>query len=121
MNNSEVPRLERYLTFHLTEILEELERNDLGDSERESTGVAQRDSFPTVLKEFLQRSRDEITSALVRIQQGTYGNCVRCGGEIDQRRLAVVPWSKFCRVCEQELEQPHHAMHGRSRNPQVSQ
>lgn len=109
VNNSEVPRLERYLTFHLREILEELERNDSGDSDRESTGSAKRGSLATVLEEFLQRSRDDITSALVRMKEGTYGNCVRCGKEIDQRRLEKVPWSKFCRVCEQGSEEMHHA------------
>lgn len=104
MKSSDVSRFERYLTFHLAEVLESLKSNCEDDSDGQSMWSAKWGSSAEVLQEYLLRSRDEIASALVRIQEGTYGDCIRCGNEIDQRRLQVVPWSKFCIVCQEESE-----------------
>ena len=41
----------------------------------------------------------QIRSALARIADGTYGTCVRCGGEIAAARLDAIPWTPFCRTC----------------------
>jgi RNA polymerase-binding transcription factor DksA len=112
VKSSEVPRLERYLTFHLAEILEQLKSNDEGDSDLDSIWSAKWGSSANALKECLLRSRDEITSALARIGEGTYGNCLGCGNEIDLRRLAVVPWAKFCVACQEQSD--HHQQGGES-------
>lgn len=104
VKSSEVLRLERYLTFHLAEILEELKSTDGCDSDPDSLWSAKWGSSAIVLREFLLRSRDEITSALARMREGTYGSCVKCGNEIDLQRLEVVPWSKLCIVCHEESE-----------------
>lgn len=104
MKKSEVLRLERYMAFHLAEILEELKSNDECDSDPDSIWEAKWGSSAIVLREVLLRSRDQITSALARMPEGTYGNCVGCGNEIDLRRLQVVPWSQRCIVCHEESE-----------------
>jgi DnaK suppressor protein len=98
VNHLEVARLERYLKFQLVEILQELSGTDEGDSD--STWSAKWGASANVLKESLLRNREEIVSAIDRIQEGTYGNCVGCGKEIDLRRMEAVPWSKFCIVCQ---------------------
>ena len=44
----------------------------------------------------------EITSvkrALTRIENGTYGECVRCGAEIAPKRLEVRPEAALCFEC----------------------
>ena len=104
VKSSEVRRLERYLTFHLAEISEVLKSADECDSDPDPDSIwrAKWGSSGIVLKEFLLQSRNEIVSALARMREGTYGNCVRCGNEIDLRRLEVVPWSKLCIVCYEE-------------------
>lgn len=104
MKSSEVLRLERYLIFHLAEILEELKGNDERDSDPDSIWSAKLGSSADVWKKCLLRSRHQITSALARMREGTYGNCVGCGNEIDLRRLEVVPWSQLCIVCSDESE-----------------
>jgi RNA polymerase-binding transcription factor DksA len=105
VKSSEVQRLETYMRFHLKEVLEHLSSDSGGDTvENVRSGTS-----ATVLKEYWLRSHDDITTALARIQEGTYGNCVSCGHEIDQRRLELVPWSKFCNVCEEESERSHRA------------
>lgn len=40
-----------------------------------------------------------IRAALGRIAAGEYGYCVKCGDEISQERLDVVPATPFCRNC----------------------
>jgi RNA polymerase-binding transcription factor DksA len=33
---------------------------------------------------------------------GQYGKCVRCGKDIDEKRLAAVPWAIICLACREE-------------------
>lgn len=40
-----------------------------------------------------------IEAALVRIDEGEYGFCVKCGKEISEERLDVLPYTPFCRHC----------------------
>jgi RNA polymerase-binding transcription factor DksA len=40
-----------------------------------------------------------IEAALDRIENGSYGDCVRCGEPIGDERLDVVPATPFCRDC----------------------
>jgi DnaK suppressor protein len=39
---------------------------------------------------------DKIRSALVRIENGTYGICTKCGRDIPEKRLAAVPTATTC-------------------------
>ena len=41
----------------------------------------------------------QIDAALRRIEDGTYGICVKCGEEISQARLEALPATPFCKVC----------------------
>ncbi len=43
-------------------------------------------------------------AALARIREGSYGECVTCGNEINPRRLEAVPWARHCISCQQKLE-----------------
>lgn len=40
-----------------------------------------------------------IEAALKRIEAGEYGECVKCGAEISQERLDVLPYTPFCHAC----------------------
>lgn len=40
-----------------------------------------------------------IEAALSRIAEGTYGECVKCGDEISEERLDLLPDTPFCRNC----------------------
>lgn len=40
-----------------------------------------------------------IRAALDRIQEGSYGACMKCGDEISDERLDVVPHAALCRKC----------------------
>ncbi len=41
----------------------------------------------------------QIRAALDRVAQGTYGDCIDCGEEIDARRLELVPHAALCTAC----------------------
>lgn len=44
-----------------------------------------------------------IEAALHRVAEGEYGACTRCGNDISQERLDVLPWTPFCRDCAREV------------------
>ena len=45
-----------------------------------------------------------IEVALVRVRDGTFGECVSCGTEINAKRLEALPWARYCLVCQERLE-----------------
>ncbi|MBI4670554.1 MAG: TraR/DksA family transcriptional regulator [Chloroflexi bacterium] len=44
-----------------------------------------------------------IESALLRIEQGTYGACVNCGSAIPAERLYAIPTTLCCVACQNKL------------------
>lgn len=62
-------------------------------------------------KEFLfsQSNNDRqllqmVETALLRIREGVFGECVSCGNEINAKRLEAVPWTRYCIACQEKLE-----------------
>jgi DnaK suppressor protein len=45
-----------------------------------------------------------VRQALSRIQDGSYGECVRCGAEIGAKRLEALPWTPRCIDCQEKIE-----------------
>lgn len=45
-----------------------------------------------------------VQRALARIEDGTYGKCVRCGGEIGAARLEARPEAALCIDCARQAE-----------------
>ncbi len=45
----------------------------------------------------------QVTDALERFEQGTYGTCERCGTDIDPARLKALPYVTLCLHCQQRL------------------
>lgn len=46
----------------------------------------------------------KVDEALIRLDEGAYGNCVECGEEIAQQRLRALPFAVRCRDCEEARE-----------------
>lgn len=62
-------------------------------------------------KEFLfsQSNNDRqllnmVEGALARIREGSFGECVSCGKEINAKRLEAVPWARHCIDCQEKAE-----------------
>jgi DnaK suppressor protein len=43
---------------------------------------------------------DQVTDALGRFDEGTYGICTRCGADIDPARLKALPYVTLCLHCQ---------------------
>ncbi len=63
-------------------------------------------------KEFLfhQSNNDRqalqlIDEALTRIRDGSFGQCITCGNELNPKRLDAVPWARYCIACQEKVEQ----------------
>ena len=63
-------------------------------------------------KEFLfHQSNNErqllqmVEGALSRIHEGSFGQCISCGQEINAKRLEAVTWTRHCIECQEKLEQ----------------
>jgi DnaK suppressor protein len=46
----------------------------------------------------------DIDQALLRIHEGSYGTCARCGKPIDERRLEALPTARYDAVCQALIE-----------------
>jgi len=62
-------------------------------------------------KEFLfsQSNNDRqllqmVDGALARLREGSFGECVSCGKEINPKRLEAVPWTRHCIDCQEKAE-----------------
>lgn len=44
-----------------------------------------------------------IRAALQRIRDGEYGICTKCGEQISEARLDVLPYTPFCKTCAASL------------------
>jgi RNA polymerase-binding transcription factor DksA len=49
------------------------------------------------------KEMEMIRAALGRIDDGSYGECAKCGDDISYERLRAVPTAVFCRTCAQEV------------------
>ena len=45
-----------------------------------------------------------IQEALKRMERGEYGECIRCGEDINEKRLMAVPWATLCIQCQENAE-----------------
>ncbi|MEL7047375.1 MAG: TraR/DksA family transcriptional regulator [Pseudomonadota bacterium] len=67
---------------------------------------AQEAEMDEVLEELGEAGTQEVTAikaALKRIENGTYGVCVRCGNAILEERLNVLPHTPICKTCAATL------------------
>ncbi len=46
-----------------------------------------------------QKELQMIEASLARIEAGTYGICTKCGADIREDRLDLMPYTPFCRHC----------------------
>ena len=46
----------------------------------------------------------QVQSALERLRDGSYGQCLRCEEQINPKRLTAVPWAQFCLRCQEEAD-----------------
>jgi DnaK suppressor protein len=78
-----------------------------GDDAKESADAALKDVTEEIsLKLGDQESQmvADIDQALLRIEEGSYGTCARCGRPIDERRLEAMPTARYDAECQAAIE-----------------
>jgi DnaK suppressor protein len=45
-----------------------------------------------------------IQEAIKALDRGQYGECVRCGKDINEKRLEAMPWAMMCIHCQEQAE-----------------
>ena len=105
----DVAHYKAVLEARQAEILKRLHRidDDLGRTrDPDSAERATEAENDEVLEEFGHVGSDELKAleaALQRVEDGTYGKCVKCGKPISAERLEVVPQTPFCKKCAASL------------------
>ncbi|HWR36181.1 MAG TPA: TraR/DksA family transcriptional regulator [Clostridia bacterium] len=99
---------QRELRHNVTRTEQDGRNADVGDMAQD---IADRASS-SYQKEFLfhqsnteRQTLQMVEGALSRIREGSFGECVSCGSEINPKRLEAVPWTRFCIACQEKLEQ----------------
>lgn len=46
----------------------------------------------------------QVRSALERLDDETFGECLQCGETIGEKRLEAVPWAPNCIDCQEKIE-----------------
>src|SRR5574340_221144 len=76
---------------------------DVRDAEEQSV-----DDFVQEVDLALMQMKSEtlkkIEQALQRLEQGGYGRCQECDGEISPARLRALPFAALCRDCQERAE-----------------
>ena len=84
---------------------EEVEETSASDNHMAETATATLGrEIDYTLEENSSRMLAAIDASLERIENGTYGTCTRCGGEIAPERLEAYPWASLCIDCKREAE-----------------
>ncbi len=106
--------IKRILEQRRQEILEGTAENLNGDLQQETenlpdpTDLASSESdqsFSIRLRERERKLLAKIDEAIGRLDDGTYGICESCGGEIGEGRLRARPVTTLCIKCKTEQEE----------------
>ena len=90
------------LRSRLTSIEDELDTPAPKDDEDRATEREDDEVLERVGSSGLKEIR-MIEAALKRIEEDTFGACQRCGDEISEERLDLLPFTPFCRTCAAEV------------------
>jgi DnaK suppressor protein len=50
---------------------------------------------------------EQVDAALRRLDEGSYGRCIRCGQPIAPERLEALPWAAHCITCQTVVDRGH--------------
>ncbi len=114
MDKKKVEYFKKRLLTKQEQLLRLVTKSDLDG--READGEATQDiadkAANSYTKEFLFHQSDEnrrilqmVNESLARMREGTYGQCLACEEEVQQKRLEAVPWARHCIECQEKQDQ----------------
>ena len=117
MNKRDAKKFEKLLRGereHLSRGIQRIEKDALHETVRESSGDLS--SYAEVGTDNFERETalniasgesqwlQDVTDALKRIKDGSYGTCDACQDEIPRKRLEAFPSARYCVPCQEQLE-----------------
>lgn len=111
LEDSKLKQLKKDLLKHRADLLSRIELQESYRSSKplnpDNSDLAH-DYFIQERNSALQGGFDEtleqIDAALRRINEGTFGKCIRCGKDISAARLYAIPHADFCIDCQEIQE-----------------
>lgn len=70
------------------------------DEADQGTAAVERERLRSLAAQARQ-ALEQAEAALARIEEGTYGKCTECGGDITPGRLEARPEAELCVTCQQ--------------------
>jgi DnaK suppressor protein len=111
MNKTQAKEVKKTLLAERENVLTKLNGNDLSIDDSETpdpVDLAVRNYSKNVqlaLSENESRQLELIDEALERLEDEEYGVCQTCETEINPKRLAAIPWARYCLNCQELREQ----------------
>jgi DnaK suppressor protein len=110
MSKSNYQEVKEKLIAERDILIEKLKGNDLSVDDSETpdpVDLAVRNYSKNVMlavSENESRQLALIDEALLRIDDEEYGPCQNCQNDINPKRLAAIPWARYCLNCQELLE-----------------
>ena len=113
MDPQKQDQLKETLLKQRGELLDEMNRHGSGDETGRSEGLRDSEERSASLPELWVEGKivaddrnllDKIDLALKRVDEGSYGTCEACGGEIPVARLKAKPSVSLCVPCQEKKD-----------------
>ncbi len=110
MSKLNLKAIKEKLIAERSQLIEKLKGNDLSIDDAETpdpVDLAVRNYSKNVMlavSENESRQLALIDQALLRIEDEEYGECQNCEKSINVKRLAAIPWARYCIECQELTE-----------------
>ena len=110
LNKTALKEIKEKLLRERALLIEKLKGNDLSVDDSETpdpVDLAVRNYSKNVMLAVSENESKQlamINEALLRIDDKEYGSCLNCEKDINQKRLAAIPWARYCLDCQELLE-----------------
>lgn len=113
MDEKKLQKIRQRLTEENEKLIRSINRNRLAEEEITLENTEDEGDLATIShnKELLYNLHESdfqrlksIQEALKRMDRGEFGECIRCGEDINEKRLAAVPYATMCITCQENAE-----------------
>src|SRR5215218_5830132 len=111
MTKTQQKEIQQKLLAERELLIEKLKGNDLSIDDSETpdpVDLAVRNYSKNVMLAVSENESKQllpVDEALLRVEDEEYGECQNCEKEINPKRLAAIPWARYCLSCQELLEQ----------------
>ena len=111
MNKTQIKEIKAQLIKERDALIQKLKGSDLSVDDAETpdpVDLAVRNYSKNVQLAVSENESKQlvlIDEALLRLEHDEYGTCLNCEKEINPKRLAAIPWARYCLDCQSLQEQ----------------